>query len=291
MRSYSNYRWHIAERNPRDATCLLLLLSVLAGCTSTIPGIDAPEQTVTDTAIPLYSTATQSSLTPTEEVDPYYQRRLKMVKNTIEARGVRDARVLEAMRSVPRHRFVPADYLEFAYDDNPLPIGYGQTISQPYIVALMTGLLDLTPGEKVLEIGTGSGYQAAILAAWGGLEVYSVEIIPELAESAAARLRELDYTDIQVMTADGYFGWVEHAPFYAIVVTAAPDHLPAPLVEQLVPGGRLVIPIGPPGGFQTLWKFVFENGELKAYNLGSVAFVPFTGSGIVGGTPGPTISP
>src|SRR3990172_7656713 len=206
MRSYSNYRWHIAERNPRDATCLLLLLSVLAGCTSTIPGIDAPEQTVTDTAIPLYSTATQSSLTPTEEVDPYYQRRLKMVENTIEARGVRDARVLEAMRSVPRHRFVPADYLEFAYDDNPLPIGYGQTISQPFIVAWMTELLDLSPGEKVLEIGTGSGYQAAALGALTPHR-HTIEIMEPLAERVAAALEAEGYGRVKFKAGDGYHGW------------------------------------------------------------------------------------
>jgi len=291
MRTFSIYRWHLADRYLWDVICLLLFLIVSAGCTSAAPQIETPERTEWVSETLLLTTAVQPGPTPTEEIDPYYQHRLEMVENTIEARGVSDPEVLEAMRSVPRHRFVPADYLEFAYDDNPLPIGYGQTISQPYMVALMTELLDLAPGEKVLEIGTGSGYQAAILAVLGGLEVYSVEIIPELAESAAARLQELGYTNVQVASADGYFGWAEHAPFDAIVVTAAPDHLPAPLAEQLVPGGRLVIPLGPQGGFQTLWKFVSEEGELKAYNLGWVTFVPFTGSGIAGSTPAPTIGP
>lgn len=202
-----------------------------------------------------------------------------MVARTIEARGVANPDVLGAMRDVPRHAFVPAEYLDKAYADHPLPIGYGQTISQPYIVAWMTELLDLKAGDKVLEIGTGSGYQAAVLAQLGYVDVYSIEIIPELAESAAARLRSLSYTQVQVRQGDGYYGWPEQAPFDAIIVTAAPDHLPAPLAAQLAEGGRLVIPIGPPGGYQSLWKFVNEAGELKAYDLGGVAFVPLTGAG------------
>jgi protein-L-isoaspartate(D-aspartate) O-methyltransferase len=146
----------------------------------------------------------------------------------------------------------------------------------------MTELLALQPGEKVLEIGTGSGYQAAVLAELGFVEVYSIEIVPELAARAALDLTRLDY-DVLTMQGDGYFGWPEYAPFDAIIVTAAPDHMPAPLVEQLAPGGRIVIPIGPRGGFQSLWKFVEESGELKAYNMGGVIFVPFTGAGIAGG--------
>ncbi len=144
----------------------------------------------------------------------------------------------------------------------------------------MTELLELKPGEKVLEIGTGSGYQAAVLAELGGVEVYSIEIVPQLAESAAQRLQSLGYSQIHLKQGDGYYGWPEAAPFDAIIVTAAPDHLPAPLAEQLAEGGRLVIPIGPPGWYQTLWKFVREDGELRAFNLGGVAFVPFTGEGI-----------
>jgi protein-L-isoaspartate(D-aspartate) O-methyltransferase len=212
--------------------------------------------------------------------DLFEQARNQMVENTIESRGVKNPAVLRSMRTVPRHEFVPVEYLDQAYDDHPLPIGYGQTISQPYIVAWMTELLDLQPGEKVLEIGTGSGYQAAVLAELGSVEVYSIEIVPELAASAEQRLQSLGYDNLNLKQADGYYGWSDQAPFDAILVTAAPDHLPAPLAEQLSDGGRLVIPIGPPGGFQSLWKFVKTGNDLKAYNLGSVAFVPFTGEGV-----------
>ncbi len=202
-----------------------------------------------------------------------------MVQDTIVDRGVSDPDVLRAMRDTPRHAFVPPEYQDQAYADHPLPIGYGQTISQPYIVAWMTELLDLKPGEKVLEVGTGSGYQAAVLAEEGRAEIYSIEIIPELAESAAARLKTLGYTQVRLTQGDGYYGWAEHGPYDAILVTAAPDHLPAPLAEQLTEGGRLVIPIGPPGGYQTLWKFVKHSGELTGYDMGGVIFVPLTGTG------------
>jgi protein-L-isoaspartate(D-aspartate) O-methyltransferase len=214
-----------------------------------------------------------------EEPDDFTEARLSMVAETIEARGIQDPDVLRAMRTVPRHEFVPADLHAQAYADHPLPIGYGQTISQPYIVAWMTELLDLEPGDVVLEIGTGSGYQAAVLAELGYVQVYSIEIISELAERAAQDLVRLGY-DVQVKQGDGYYGWPEFAPFDAIIVTAAPDHLPAPLVEQLAEGGRIVIPIGPRGGFQSLWRFAEEAGELKAYNMGGVRFVPFTGEGV-----------
>lgn len=224
-------------------------------------------------------TSTAQSAAPAGE-DTYTQSRLDMVETTIRARDVSDLEVLRAMRTVPRHEFVPADLRPMAYEDHPLPIGYGQTISQPYIVAWMTELLELEPGEKVLEIGTGSGYQAAVLAEIGGLEVYSIEIVPELAESAAERLAGLGYSQVKVKQGDGYYGWPEYAPYDAILITAAPDHLPAPLAEQLKEGGRLVIPIGPPGGYQSLWKFVNEKDGLKAYNLGGVIFVPFTGEGV-----------
>lgn len=188
--------------------------------------------------------------------------------------------VIRAMRSVPRHKFVPRNYVDRADEDRPFPIGYGQTISQPQLVARMTRLLELQPGEKVLEIGTGSGYQAAILSELGYVEVYTIEIVPELAESARTRLQDLGYTDVQVKQGDGYFGWPEHAPFDAIVITAAPNHLPLPLVEQLAEGGRIIIPIGPPYSYQGLWKFVKKEGKLKAYHMGDVCFVPFTGSGV-----------
>jgi len=222
----------------------------------------------------------RSPVPASETEDPFLPARLEMVEKTIEARGVSDPQVLAAMRKVPRHLFVPPEYIVQAYEDHPLPIGYGQTISQPYIVAWMTELLELKPGEKVLEIGTGSGYQAAVLAELEGVDVYTIEIIPELAESAAKRLETLGYKEVKTKQGDGYFGWPEYAPFDAIVVTAAPDHLPSPLVAQLKEGGRLVIPIGPPGLFQSLWKFVLEEGDLKAYNLGGVSFVPLTGPGV-----------
>jgi protein-L-isoaspartate(D-aspartate) O-methyltransferase len=180
------------------------------------------------------------------------------------------------MRNIPRHEFVPDDMVALAYQDHPLPIGYGQTISQPFIVALMTQTLNPQPGQKMLEIGTGSGYQAAVLAELG-VDVYTIEIIPELADQAAQRLKRLGYTNIHTLTADGYFGWQEFAPFDAIIVTAAPDHLPLPLANQLAEGGRLVIPIGPVGFLQTLWLFEKVEGELQATNLGGVTFVPFTG--------------
>src|SRR5574341_1125887 len=219
------------------------------------------------------------SMTP-EEKDAFTQARSDLVEQDIKGAGIMNSDVLRAMRTVPRHKFVPSEYVDQSYENHPLPIGYGQTISQPYIVAWMTELLELQPGEKVLEIGTGSGYQAAILAELGYVDVYSIEIVPQLAESAATRLQDLGYTKVHVQQGDGYYGWPEYAPFDAIIVTAAPDHLPAPLAEQLAEGGRIVIPIGPPGWYQSLWKFVKEEGELKAYNLGGVAFVQFTGSGV-----------
>lgn len=211
--------------------------------------------------------------------DSFEEQRVELVEKYIEAAGIKNADVLRAMRTVPRHQFVLPEYLDQAYEDHPLPIGYGQTISQPYIVAWMTELADLEPGEKVLEIGTGSGYQAAVLAELGYVDVYSLEIVPELVTSAAALLNELGYENAHVKQGDGYYGWPEQAPFDAIIVTAAPDHLPAPLAEQLAEGGWLVIPIGPQGWYQTLWKFGKENGELTAYSMGGVSFVPLTGAG------------
>ena len=212
--------------------------------------------------------------------DPYDQMRDQMVEETIINRDVTSPDVIRAMRTVPRHKFVPDEYNDQSYGDHPLPIGYGQTISQPYVVAWMTELLELQEGEKVLEIGTGSGYQAAVLAELGYVDVYSIEIIPELAERAAINLERAGYTKIQLMQADGYYGWEEHAPFDAIIVTAAPDHIPQPLINQLTDGGRIVIPIGMPGSYQTLWKFVKNGENLQAINLGPVAFVPFIGEGI-----------
>jgi len=196
---------------------------------------------------------------------------------TIKRRGITNEEVLNAMRAVPRHLFVPQEEREHAYGDFPLPIGCGQTISQPYIVALMTELLELKEEDKVLEVGTGSGYQSAILAEIPGVEVYTIEIIPELAESARERLRNLGYADTHCKQGDGYYGWPEYAPFDSIIVTAAPDHAPQSLKLQLAKGGRMVIPVGPQGRYQTLWKFVKQpDGELRAFDMGGVAFVPLT---------------
>lgn len=189
---------------------------------------------------------------------------------------VSDERVVAALRKVPRHSFIPTYLLEFAYNDHPLPIGYGQTISQPSLVAIMTELLALEPGDRVLEIGTGSGYQAAILREMTD-QVYTVEIIPELAAIARAVLDRLGYTDVHIDRRDGYYGWLEHAPYDAIIVTAAPDHLPSPLVDQLKPdGGRMVIPIGPVGDVQTLWLVERQGDEVTMQRLMDVRFVPFT---------------
>ncbi len=198
-----------------------------------------------------------------------------MVAEQIEPRGVADPIVLAAMEKVPRHRFVPEDYQRLAYRDHPLPIGFGQTISQPFIVALMSEALEVEPGDKVLEIGTGSGYQAAVLADMG-VETFTIEIIPELASRAKATLDDLGY-EASVRIADGYFGWEEEAPFDAIIVTAAPDHVPQPLVEQLADDGTMVIPVGPIGAVQVLWRFTLdESREIVAESLGPVSFVPFT---------------
>jgi protein-L-isoaspartate(D-aspartate) O-methyltransferase len=223
------------------------------------------------------ATPTPTALPATVASDQYAEERERMVDDQIIPRDVTDPIVLQAMRRVPRHEFVPPEYVDQSYANHPLPIGYGQTISQPFIVAYMSENCALKPGDRVLEIGTGSGYQAAILAAMG-MEVYSIEIVPELAAEAEARLKRLGY-DAQVRAGDGYYGWPEAAPFDAIIVTAAPDHVPQSLIEQLNLGGRLVIPIGPVGAIQTLWQFtVEEDDQLIARNLGDVRFVPFTRS-------------
>jgi protein-L-isoaspartate(D-aspartate) O-methyltransferase len=217
------------------------------------------------------------SAAPTAIADAYSDARRRMVQYQIAARGIRDARVLQVMERVPRHEFVLPEDRAQAYNDHPLPIGFGQTISQPYIVALMTELLELEPGDKVLEIGTGSGYQAAVLAELTE-RVYTIEIIPELAQRAAARLERLGYAHVQAKSADGYFGWEEYAPFDAIIVTAAPDHVPPPLIQQLKEGGYLVIPVGPPGGYQTRWRLTKRDGQVESENITGVLFVPLTRS-------------
>jgi protein-L-isoaspartate(D-aspartate) O-methyltransferase len=198
------------------------------------------------------------------------------VRYQIRGRGVRNQQVLAAMQHVPRHEFVPARLAGQAYSDQPLPIGYGQTISQPYIVALMTELLHLKDTDRVLEIGTGSGYQAAILAEIVA-EVYSVEIVEPLAREARERLARLGYHNVFVCHGDGYFGWQEFAPYDAIVVTAAPEHVPRPLIDQLKDEASLVIPVGPAGGYQTLWQITKRGGETVRRDVSGVLFVPLTG--------------
>lgn len=194
-----------------------------------------------------------------------------MVMYQIQKRGVKDKRVLNAMLKVERHEFVPEDLQYFAYEDSPLPIGSRQTISQPYIVGLMTELLELKGDEKVLEIGTGSGYQAAILAELSR-EVYTIEILPELAEGAEKLLHELGYTNIKVRCADGYLGWQEFSPFDGIIVTCASRDIPMPLIEQLAEGGRMVIPVG--DEFQELRLLIKSKGKLIQKNIIPVSFVP-----------------
>ncbi len=212
-------------------------------------------------------------------------KRARMVETQIVARGVREARVLAAMRDVPRHLFVDPAQRAAAYEDHPLPIAGNQTISQPYIVALMTELLELAPTARVLEIGTGSGYQSAVLGRCAR-EVYSIEILPELAQSAAAKLKELRYDNVTVRAGDGYRGWPEHAPFDGIIVTAAPERIPEPLLEQLATGGRMVIPVG--GFFQELKVFhKGADGKITEKDIIPVRFVPMTGE-VVKTPGGPT---
>jgi protein-L-isoaspartate(D-aspartate) O-methyltransferase len=206
--------------------------------------------------------------------DPYKNDREKMVKQQIENRDVKDEAVLKAMRSVKRHLFVPEGNVSDAYSDQPLPIGFGQTISQPYIVAYMTEVLEPKPGFKVLEIGTGSGYQAAVLAEIVK-EMYTVEIIPELGNTANERLKKLGYKNIFVKVADGYNGWKEHAPYDAIVVTAAAEYIPPPLVEQLKENGKMVIPVGSPFMTQMLMLVEKKGNKIITKSLVPVAFVPF----------------
>ncbi|MDF1513173.1 MAG: protein-L-isoaspartate(D-aspartate) O-methyltransferase [Anaerolineae bacterium] len=202
-----------------------------------------------------------------------------MVK-VIRRRGITDSLILDAMANVPRDRFVPEQQRGRAFGDHALPIGHQQTISQPYMVALMTQALALKPGDRVLEIGTGSGYQAAILAEMG-MEVYTVERIEALYATAKKLYHDLGYI-IQQKWGDGYYGWPEYAPYTGIIVTAAATYIPDPLFDQLAEGGRLVAPVGPAGGYQTLWKYTKHGETVDKENLGGVIFVPF----ITDSTPG-----
>ncbi len=208
-----------------------------------------------------------------QDKDRYAQERNRMVESQIAARGISHQPTLQAMRKVPRHLFVPSVLAGEAYTDRPLPIGYNQTISQPFVVAYMTELSRPARGKKALEIGTGSGYQAAVLAEIVDT-VYTIEIVPELAREAAARLKILGYSNIVAKYGDGYKGWPEHAPFDVIMVTAAADHIPQPLKDQLAEGGRLVMPVGDPATVQQLIVLTKRKGRITEQRLAPVRFVP-----------------
>jgi protein-L-isoaspartate(D-aspartate) O-methyltransferase len=218
--------------------------------------------------------------------DPYSRARVRLIaqiKGDVTATrrelGKKELapKVFDVLERVPRHEFVPPSLRRYAYDNRPLPIGYGQTISQPYIVAIMTDLLHPNSDDVVLEVGTGSGYQAAVLAELVA-KVYTVEIIPELAAEAKERLERLDYGNVVTRTADGYYGWEEHAPFDAVIVTAAAGHIPPPLIEQLKPGGKMIIPVGGPFSVQQLMLLEkTETGTVKSRQVLPVSFVPLTG--------------
>ncbi len=228
-----------------------------------------------------------SSFALAEAPDAYFDARQRMVSEIVDdvvetasqlGRERLNPRVLDAMKSVKRHEFVPPENRKRAYKNRPLPIGHGQTISQPYMVAIMTDLLDLDPGDKVLEVGAGSGYQAAILAELVD-RVYSIEIIAPLGKEAAQRLKRLNYDNVDVRIGDGYYGWKEQAPFDAIIVTAAGSHIPPPLIKQLKPGGRMVVPVG--SRFMTQELLLVEKndaGDITTRQLLPVIFVPLTGS-------------
>lgn len=206
-------------------------------------------------------------------------RRKDMVQAQIVARGVKDPRILDAMTAVPRHAFVPNHLHRSAYSDRPLPIGESQTISQPYIVALMTNILNLSGDDRVLEVGTGSGYQAAVLAQVAR-DVHTIEIKEKLCRRAAKALADLEFDNIQTRCGDGYFGWPEAAPFDAIMITAAVDHIPPPLIKQLKEGGRLALPLGNPFVFQNLVLVTKVNQDIKVENITGVLFVPMTGQAL-----------
>ena len=207
----------------------------------------------------------------------YREARENMIAKDIRSRGVKDKATLEAMLEVPRHLFVPQELRSQAYRDGPLPIGYGQTISQPYIVAFMTEAIKPEPHHKVLEIGTGSGYQAAVLSRIVD-SVYTIEIIDELHQKAKKLLNDLDYVNVKSKRADGYFGWEDKGPFDAIVVTAAAEFVPPPLIAQLKEGGLMIIPVGTPFSTQQLLLVTKKEGKIKTRNLMFVQFVPFTRS-------------
>lgn len=219
-----------------------------------------------------------NTVTTEKTPDKYSVLRAEMVKEQLKRRDIGDEKVLTVMNKIERHKFVPANLVGQAYNDNPLPIGYGQTISQPYIVALMTQSLQLDQDDKVLEIGTGSAYQAAVLAELVD-EVYTIEIIKELADAATKRLDNLGYKNVTVKHADGYYGWPAEAPFDVIIITAAANHIPPPLLRQLKDGGKLIIPLQSVFRFQTLTLVTKKGDELETDFITDVRFVPLTGEG------------
>jgi len=219
------------------------------------------------------------SIARSSEEPSLVEARKRMVERDLKGRDIRDPKILEIMGKVPRHLFVEPSLKGKAYADHPLPIGEGQTISQPYIVALMTQILKIQPGERVLEIGTGSGYQAAVLAELTD-QVYTIEIMEALTQQAAQRLGQLGYEKVKVKYGDGYFGWEEAAPFDAIIVTCAANHIPPPLIKQLKEGGRLIIPLGSTTYFQNLTLLTKKMGKTDVQHLLGVAFVPMTGEAL-----------
>ncbi len=257
-------------------SCILLttLLWAAGVYADTNADTDTPEA---ELLLRSQAAAQRVALPEFEEDETMAQRRADMVRSQIARRGIKSQQVLDALTRVPRHRFVPEGYQRRAYDDSPLPIGHGQTISQPYIVALMTEVLQVEPDDRVLEIGAGSGYQAAILAELVR-EVVTIEIVEPLARSVATLFEELGYRNITALFGDGYFGWEQGAPYDAIIVTAAATHIPPPLIAQLKPGGRMVIPVGDSAWTQNLLLVKKdEQGEIRTENLMPVRFVPLTG--------------
>ncbi len=255
---------------PKKLLVYVLIFTAISACCLLEEKGDVRESTVRATSSTLLNT---TGAIP--ENEGYMRARKEMVESQLEGRDIYDKRVLDAMASIPRHEFVPFSYRYMSYEDHPLPIGYGQTISQPYIIALMTQSLQLDDSVRVLEVGTGSGYQAAVLSELCN-ETYSVEIITELASRANKTLEELGYA-VDVKNADGYFGWEEHAPYDAIIVTCAANHIPPPLVKQLKEGGRLVIPLGSIRYHQTLTLVKKTGDGVETEYITGVRFVPMTG--------------
>ncbi len=230
---------------------------------------------VTIAAVAMSGCCEAQTLTKAGNFQPQRERMVREQFMTA-GRDIQNKRVLDAMRSVPRHEFVPEDLRSRAHEDGPLPIGHGQTISQPYIVAFMTEAIDPQPGERILEVGTGSGYQAAVLAAMGA-QVFSIEIVKPLGEQAQEVLKRLGYDKVKVLIGDGYAGWPEQAPFDAVIVTCAPESIPQPLIDQLKTGGRMIIPVGETGGKQELYLLKKQADGLRKTAVLPVRFVPMTG--------------